>query len=104
MACALCKAAVKDFHLQASNSPAMSDPFASSSDGGSAKLLPSAFEFSGRTVDHLHAFDHSGGASMLASSRQQPTKNGENIVLRIDNVPWVRFLLYPRSPLSVTFS
>lgn len=88
MKCATCNMSVQDFKLQTVEAintdaiPATSTPPLGRKDR--SPLLPSLFETG--PADPFAFFEQPQGISTPAARGSRP---GENIVLRVDNVPWV---------------
>jgi hypothetical protein len=88
MACAVCETAVRDFRLQP---PAEAGPGDDAEEWrGGGRLLPSALD-SVEYANPLCFFDRSRASStpVADTARHGTRKIRENVVLRIDNVPWV---------------
>jgi hypothetical protein len=82
MECAVCKRGVKDFKLGAVTGESNKESEVMRNEGESKeRLLPSAFEGTGKW----------NGSGFVTSTpvRHGTPKCAENVVLRIDNVPWV---------------
>ncbi len=90
MECAVCKTGVANFHLRNTASKGSSVPSAGTPRGGP---MPGAFDVSNKEnlVNDFHFFDLQGSSTPNRSERHLPLGEGELPVLRIDNVPWVRF-------------
>jgi hypothetical protein len=82
MACAVCDASVKNFHLQAVASPPLHS-VAASVKKKTGTLLPSAFDNTNIMMDEFSEYIRSS-TPVCRSGRDR-----DNVVLRIDNVPWV---------------
>lgn len=96
MQCAVCSQGVADFKLQtvatvADSSPEATIPATSTPPTGrkkSASLLPSVFDHGESEANPFVFFEQPQNASTPPSAAHKALP-GENIVLRIDNVPWV---------------
>jgi hypothetical protein len=94
MECAVCKAGVENFHLKsASECSSPITPARPKFSGVETAnvLLPSAFDINPFLVQEPQFFGRIQGTSTpIAFDSQSLPRVKEAIVLRIDNVPWVR--------------
>ena len=92
MECAVCKTGVANFHLRNTASKGSSVPSARAPRGC---LMPGAFDGSNKEnlVNNFHFFDLQGSSMPNRSEHNHPLREGELLVLRIVNVPWVCTLM-----------